>query len=258
MAIFAFHKTDQSFSIGFNNYKPARLRKLLASLIQSQHQFISLDAYLDAPATDRGLIALTFDDGYESFFRHAFPLLQELSIPATLFIPAAFIGDSDRWDYSNILRTARHLNRNQIRELSDEGIAFGSHGYSHACLVGMTGRLLKLEMERSRGVLEDITGRRIRYISYPFGRFDRRVESYALEAGYEKGFSLSSFRKSDSGFTLARHGIYAVDTPYSVARKIDGSLLSRLERLKGAVINAYASGTIFLNHLRKQNIQQRH
>ena len=50
-----------------------------------------------------GLAALTFDDGYRSVFEHAIPLIEELRVPATLFVTTSlaegkvFWRDKVRW-----------------------------------------------------------------------------------------------------------------------------------------------------------------
>ena len=36
-------------------------------------------------------VAITFDDGYASIFRHAFPILKALRLPATVFVSTAFV-----------------------------------------------------------------------------------------------------------------------------------------------------------------------
>jgi len=42
--------------------------------------------------------ALTFDDGYRNFYRYAFPILQELSLPATMFLATDLVdGASPLW-----------------------------------------------------------------------------------------------------------------------------------------------------------------
>ncbi|MBN2226726.1 MAG: polysaccharide deacetylase family protein [candidate division Zixibacteria bacterium] len=250
MAVLAFHKIEPSLTIGINNYHPKRFEGLLSNFITAGYRFIDLDSYLEREYHKEKTAVITFDDGYESFFTTAFPILQKLNIPATVFIPTAFIGQNDNWDYAAILRPSKHMSSQQIREMADCDITIGSHGRSHRSLADMSSRLLKLELEHSKKDIEEITGKKVRYLSYPFGRFTAEVETRALEAGYERGFTLASYRKSRLGFTVSRLGIYTIDTPLSVTAKINGGMPSKIEKFKGAIINAYASGTILLHRLR--------
>ena len=45
------------------------------------------------PPPRRPLLALTVDDGYRDFFEHAYPVLRELQVPATIFVTAGFVQD---------------------------------------------------------------------------------------------------------------------------------------------------------------------
>jgi peptidoglycan/xylan/chitin deacetylase (PgdA/CDA1 family) len=46
--------------------------------------------------------AITFDDGWLDFAQHAFPLLMEHKVPATVFLPTGFIGTDD-WFWTDTL-----------------------------------------------------------------------------------------------------------------------------------------------------------
>jgi len=249
MPILAFHNCSSGLFSGLNNYTPGRFEYLLNIITDNHYKIIGLSDYIDSNQKDNH-VALTFDDGYETFYQNIFPILKKMSLTATIFIPTDFIGKSNRWDYTGAVFPLQHLSREQIRELSRENIAIASHGLAHRCLTQLSERLLKIELTRSRETLEDIIERKVRFISYPFGRFNGNVESAAADAGYSNGFSLSLLKREEGDFTLPRYAVYAFDTPYSVLNKLKKGALNRIEKIKGAVMNAYAGGTIFLNNLR--------
>ncbi len=249
MAILTFHHIADDFPLGLNQCSAGKLKTILGAILDSGLKIAPLSEYILAEDESK-LVAITFDDGYESFYSAAYPIFQAMGIPAALFAPYDYIGRTNSWDYTGRLRKISHLSAEQIKELSDNGVEIGSHGLSHISLKGLSNRLLRLELEKSKKGLEDITGREVKFISYPFGRFNEKVEKFALEIEYSRGFSLSFLRKSLSGFTLPRHAVYITDTPYSVLKKTGTGVMARLERLKGAIINTYAYGTIFLNRLR--------
>jgi colanic acid/amylovoran biosynthesis glycosyltransferase len=66
---------------------------------------VSLDDVLRArdggAPLPRGAVLVTFDDAYRDFDEHAWPVLRQLGIPATLFVPTAYPGSPRRafwWD----------------------------------------------------------------------------------------------------------------------------------------------------------------
>ncbi|MGH8249497.1 MAG: polysaccharide deacetylase family protein [Steroidobacteraceae bacterium] len=50
-----------------------------------------------------GLCAVTFDDGWLDVYEHAFPVLQALSLPATLFLTTGYVGGSE-WSWEERVR----------------------------------------------------------------------------------------------------------------------------------------------------------
>ena len=252
MAVLTFHNTDTGRQIGFNNYHPKRLKRILINLIDAGFVFCGIDSCLENHQ-DNKRICLTFDDGYEAFYKYAFPILKEFNIPAIIFIPPVFIGRQAEWDYAGAIQNTMHLNADQIKEISRADIEIGSHGYTHTDLTTLNDRMLKIELERSKKYLEELIEREIKYISYPFGRFNEKVEVFAAQCGYINGFSLSFFKKSRLDFTIPRYCVYTTDSTFSILRKLDTGLLNRFERAKGAIMNSYASGTILLNKLRSRD-----
>lgn len=249
MPILAFHNCSPGLINGFNNYSPNRFENLLNIIKENGFEFVGLNDYIDAGRKNNEVV-LTFDDGYETFIKFVFPIIKKMEIAATIFIPTDFIGKANKWDYAGSVFPSRHLSQKQLIELSKNNMTIASHGLAHRCLTQLSGRLLKMELERSKKILEDIINRKISFISYPFGRFNHDVESVAAEAGYRNGFSLSLKRKGSTGFTMSRFAVYAFDTPFSVLKKLNTGKLNGLERIKGSILNAYAGGTIFFNNLR--------
>lgn len=189
-------------------------------------------------------IGLTFDDGWQSFYENAFPILQKHGFTATVFLISDYVGRDSAWDY----KKSRHLDWHQILELAQAGIEFGSHSASHADLRALDNARLKHEIEASKKTIEDRLGRQVNFFAYPFGRFDNRVMEHVRIAGYKKAYAASN---GESDFAITRTGVYLYDTPYSIYLKL--AKHSRFEWCKDYVNNALAGGTIALRKLHPIN-----
>lgn len=110
--------------------------------------------------------AVTFDDGYESVYREAFPVLQEYSIPATVFVCP---GLANRLPS---LEGRTMLSWDQVREMCRFGIRFGAHTLTHPDLRTVPRDRAEAEIAGSQAMLEDRLGGAVRTFAYPFGRFD--------------------------------------------------------------------------------------
>lgn len=133
-----------------------------------------------APADDRPAVAVTFDDAYRNFATRAWPLLAERGIPVTLFVPVGFVeGDSP----APIRGTERlpPISWSELGELATEGLAIGSHTWSHPDLTRLSAARVRDELRRSRVALEDRLGVPVTSFCYPRGLWSRRVEPLVAE-----------------------------------------------------------------------------
>lgn len=136
-------------------------------------------------------IALTFDDGFYNVLKNALPIIGELGIPATLFIPAGYLGKLPGW-----IRNPAHENAGeiivsaeQLRALPPDLVKIGSHCLTHPVLSSLTPEQVRRELSESKEILEVITGREITLLSFPYDDCAPRIIEAAKQVGYEKVFS---------------------------------------------------------------------
>src|ERR1700727_1753274 len=77
----------------------------------------------------RGLVGLTFDDGYSDFARHALPVLQRFGFGATVFVIAGRLGGDNAWDAVGPRKPL--VDARPVRDLAQAGVEIGSHGLRH-------------------------------------------------------------------------------------------------------------------------------
>lgn len=128
--------------------------------------------------TDELHIAITFDDGYADNLHIVYPLLAERGIPYTVFVTSDFIRN----------RKEGFLSCDELKQLASQpGVIIGAHSCSHCHLTRCSDNQLQAELQDSKHFLEDLIGRSVTSLAYPYGSSDRRVMEAALSAGYELG-----------------------------------------------------------------------
>jgi peptidoglycan/xylan/chitin deacetylase (PgdA/CDA1 family) len=136
-----------------------------------------------AQGRSRGLVGLTFDDGYQDFVTHALPVLQQYGFTATAFVLAGRLGGKDEWNRPAPEKAL--LTTDQVRQAAHSGMEIGSHGLLHVSLPEADDTQLSAETVRSRAILQDLLGQQIRGFCYPFGHVNSRVVNAVRTAGYD-------------------------------------------------------------------------
>lgn len=143
-------------------------------------QFVSIDNLLKSkPGEYHKNFVITFDDGHEDMFEYAYPILNELGIPFTMFIVTDFIDKK------------KFITKQQLLELSRNPlVTIGSHTKTHTKLNTLTFAQRKEEISTSKTILENILGKEIKYFSYPFGEFSDEDMELVKASGYQRAFDV--------------------------------------------------------------------
>jgi peptidoglycan/xylan/chitin deacetylase (PgdA/CDA1 family) len=84
------------------------------------------------------------------------------------------------------------MTRDQIREMSANRMAIGSHAHTHQALSSMNHGQQEMELTVSKQLLEEATGKPVRSVSYPFGLYQyipSAIRNAAERCGYRLGFT---------------------------------------------------------------------
>ena len=175
-AILTFHSIDEKPSV--ISYNPDFFALLLAELASRNIPILDLDTLLQAETT-RG-VAITFDDGMQSVYRNALPLLQEHDAPAHLFLTTGAAGAAGSWPRDPCDgHTFNMLEWDEIEVLHTAGIRIESHTHNHPDMRMLTTERMQEECEQADSMIESRLGRRPKYFAYPYGYHNRKVRDFA-------------------------------------------------------------------------------
>ncbi|MCL6633843.1 MAG: polysaccharide deacetylase family protein [Alicyclobacillus herbarius] len=153
-------------------------------------------------------IVLTFDDGYESVYTNAYPVLKRYGFQGTVFMISGFVGHHGRHPF---------LTWGELSTMQRSGVIdVESHTVHHIDLATASDAQIQYELQASAATLEQHLHHPIRYFCYPSGQFraqtlvDLRRDGYLLAATEHPGYA----RSSDGPYELRRLRVYE-DMPLS-------------------------------------------
>ena len=116
--------------------------------------------------------------------RVALPWLERFGYPGVLFMPTDFVGRTNIFDRESEPEEPL-CDWDDLRELARRGVAAESHALRIARSPSSRGRA-RLELERSKAVLEDGLGQTVRAVRVPVRRRRRRRRPQVLERGLSR------------------------------------------------------------------------
>ncbi len=163
---------------------PNRFAEQMAWLKRHGLRGVGVGTLIDAmrAGRQRGLVGITFDDGYFNLVETALPALLRHGFTATMFIVSGLLGGTNEWDESPVWPL---MSAEQIRELAAAGMEIGSHTTTHPRLAGADAGQLKAEVSDSRASLSDLIGASVRGFAYPYGSMDTAAQHAVRDAGYD-------------------------------------------------------------------------
>ncbi len=166
------------------------------------------EKYVAVGKVPYNVFVVTFDDGYEDNYFYAFPVLKEFDVKATIFLTYDFLFNHKQRT-TQFSKIHKALSIQEIREMHDEKIEFGSHTVTHPHLTSVPQAKAQEEVYQSRLLLEEILQLPIESFCYPYGDTNEEVISYVREAGYKVGVvTPPRVGVPVSQYTLRRIGVY--------------------------------------------------
>jgi len=211
MVILAYHSLDNSGSvISVSPQVFAEQMRILHDLGIEVAPLSIIREVLGRASASKPLIAITFDDGFRSVYEHGFPILQRYGFPATIFLVTDYCGKNNSWpSQPSSIKQYPLLGWNEVREMSEAGIVFGSHTRTHPDLTRLPPHHVEEELLGSKRKIEDTIGRPVGMFAYPYGVYNDTVRSIA-QAHFNLicSTSLGSVSRQSDLFALERLDMY--------------------------------------------------
>ena len=194
-------------------------------LLAREHPIVPLRDLVDRRYED-GAVAITFDDGYADNLSEAIPIAAK--VPVTVFVTVEPVIDGGKFWWDEIagiepgLRGKLHarlkglpgrerrgrlatlawkdesdrgrpMTLDELRDLASRpGVEIGAHTLSHPSLALLPAVEQKRELEVAKARLEELLGKPVTLLAYPFGKpgdVSEETEGLARRAGYRAAFT---------------------------------------------------------------------
>lgn len=177
----------------------SQLRRHLDYLKEKSYDVLTMhevqDYYDGKTTVSERAVALTFDDGYESFHTIVEPLMNEYKMHATCFVIGANIG------MENYLKADQIKNSEYVEYYSHSyDMHHESNGFNRKQIQDMT--LDEIDQDFKLNSVDSS------YFAYPYGRSVKRIETTMNQNNVQLAFSYNQFRHvttKDKRFTLPRY-----------------------------------------------------
>jgi peptidoglycan/xylan/chitin deacetylase (PgdA/CDA1 family) len=137
-------------------------------------------------------VLVTIDDGLQSLYEVALPILAGANVQAVAFVTVGEIGLNGKAALALTSKVESRISPAQLRELSDQGVIVGSHAFTHKSLAVMSENEAREEEIRSKASLEDFLGKAVQCFAYPYGTkadFNEFTAELLRDAGYDFVFT---------------------------------------------------------------------
>ena len=219
------------------NITPAKFEAQLAGLLERGFEPWPLRRLLAFHESNRNVppnvFVVTFDDGHESVYLNAWPVLRSLGVPATVFLATAFLDSQsafpfDDWSGAGSdqvpIEHWRPMSSAQCTEMARDGlIELGAHTHTHQDFFA---RLQDFRQDLSINVnlLQSVYQTGQPALAFPFGRVNKGMLEMARSLGVTCAMTTTATPIDPKTPPLGwgRFDVEAWDTAATLAAKLDG------------------------------------
>lgn len=179
--ILVYHRIELTQEYQPNVVSPKNFEFQMKYLSEHNFHILSVRELAEAIKSKKKMrgknVVVTFDDGTEDNYISAFSILKKYKIPVMISLVSSYIDQKG------------FLTLDQIGEMQQAGIDFGSHSKTHPYLPEIPVLKQEEEIKESKKILEKRLGWPVEYFVYPVGGFSEGIKTFVKEAGYKAAFT---------------------------------------------------------------------
>lgn len=185
VVVLQYHHISESTPAS-TSVTPERFSDHMTYLQEQDFNVITMEQFLQFLEKDQVLpaksVLITFDDGYESIYRNAWPLLKEKGWPFTIFI------NTEPHDQAS----SQYISWAELEELADHGVTIGNHSVSHPFMNRKHPeenrnawlKRMRTEVVDAQKRIDEKLGPQPKVFAYPYGEYNLEIQKLMAELGY--------------------------------------------------------------------------
>jgi peptidoglycan/xylan/chitin deacetylase (PgdA/CDA1 family) len=144
-------------------------------------RFVEIMEFI-ATHPNKDKVTITVDDAGKGNHEFMLPLFEKFNLKATIFVPTKSISKGGN--------KSTYMTAEQIKDFSDLGHTIGSHSHSHPANISLLSESeIRYEWEKSKQILEQITGKDVVSCAIPGGFYSNAQWHILKKLGYQKIFN---------------------------------------------------------------------
>jgi peptidoglycan/xylan/chitin deacetylase (PgdA/CDA1 family) len=164
---------------------PSVLFEWQMKYLKRHHRVVRLDDVVQIAQSKASypddVVVITFDDGYEDVYRHAFPVLAKYHLPATVYLATSYVETGRAFPSAaqfNGRDGGRPLTWQQAKEMQRSGlVTVGAHTHTHPNLTTLTTAQVNWEIATANQLIAERLGCAPVHFAYPWGRTSDSVKA---------------------------------------------------------------------------------
>ena len=180
--VLMYHRFEEN-KYPSTNIKIADFIKQIDLIKKNNFKFVNANNFINVLLNQKSekKILLTIDDGFKSFYDHAWPILNKNEIPFILFVNTREVGSYG------------YMNWKQINEISKKKfVHIGNHGYSHEYLIDKKNEEINDDINLAIADFKKNLDYNSPFFSYPFGEYSQNFKNIVKNLGFKYAFGQHS------------------------------------------------------------------